>query len=88
MSVCYFLGVKSIKSKKSGKEFYPANFLTKDNWGNWTVLTRFCADESVFEDITDNVLEGSPVLCSLDLNNSLIKCVPHDSVPALVLPED
>lgn len=88
MAAVYFLGAKSITSKKSGKEFFPANFLTKNAWGDWTVATKFCASEEVYEDITDNILVGSPVICSLDMNSNIIRCVAHDSVPALEFPED
>lgn len=85
MAACYFLGVKKITSKKSGKDFYPANFLCLNSWGDWTTVTKFCESESVFEEILDNVDVGAPVVCTLGMNGELLKCIQHDSVPALEL---
>lgn len=87
MAAVYFLGVKEIKSKKSGKHFYPAKFLTLNAFGEWDIFTKFCESEDVYEDIVDNILVGSPVVCSLDMSGSLLKCVPHDTFPALDLPD-
>lgn len=88
MSAVYFLGAKKIISKKSGKEFYPANFLCKSNWGDWQVVTKFCVNEEVFEDVYDNIDIGAPVVCSLGMQGELLSCVQHDSVPALLLDDD
>lgn len=87
MAACYFLGAKSIKSKKSGKFFYPAKFLSVNAWGEWEIFTKFCASEEVFDSITDDVIVGAPVVCTLDMQGNVLQCVAHDSVPALELPE-
>lgn len=84
MSAVYFLGVKEIKSKKSGKTFYPANFLTKNNWGDWQVLTKFCASPDVYQAVCD-IDVGAPVVCSLGMTGELCNVVQHDTVPALLL---
>lgn len=85
MAACYFLGAKCITSKKSGKEFFPATFLIKNNWGDWQSVTKFCDSAAVFQDIKQNVDLGAPVVCTLGMNGELLKVVQHDSVPALEL---
>lgn len=85
MAAVYFLGAKKITSKKSGKDFYPANFLTLNSWGDWSVSTKFCASVDVYEDLIDNVEIGAPVVCTLGMNGELLSVVQHDSVPALEL---
>lgn len=87
MAAVYFLGAKTVKSKKSGKEFYPANFLCKNAWGDWSVLTKFCDSEEVYEECLD-IDVGAPVVCSLGMQGELLKIVQHDSVPALLLDDD
>ena len=84
MAACYFLGAKRITSKKSGKEFFPANFLCLNSWGDWSVITKFCESEDVYEEVTDIDI-GSPVICTLGMSGELLKCCAHDSVPALEL---
>lgn len=88
MSACYFLGVKKITSKKSGKDFYPATFLSKSNFGDWQSFTKFCESEGVYQDILENVAVGFPVVVSLDMNGSIIRCVPHDTFPPIELYEE
>lgn len=87
MSAVYFLGVKKITSKKNGKDFYPANFLHKNNWGDWFVSTKFCANADVANELLDIPI-GSPVICNLGMGGELISCTDHDSVPALPLDDD
>lgn len=87
MSAVYFLGAKVVTSKKSGKEFYPANFLCKNAWGDWTVVTKFCDTEEVYEEVSD-IDVGAPVVCSLGMQGELLKCCQHDSVPPLLLDDD
>ena len=87
MAAVYFLGVKTVTSKKSGKTFYPANFLCKNSWGDWTVVTKFCASEEVYDDLQD-IDVGAPVVCSLGMQGELLQCVQHDTVPALLLDDD
>lgn len=87
MSAVYFLGAKEVKSKKSGKSFYPANFLCKNNWGDWQVLTKFAANEQMYEELID-IDVGAPVVCSLGMSGELLKVVQHDTVPALLLDDD
>lgn len=87
MSSVYFLGVKEVTSKKSGKKFYPANLLCKNAWGDWTVLTKFCDSEEVYEEAQD-IDVGAPVVCSLGMQGDLLKIVQHDTVPALLLDDD
>lgn len=88
MSACYFLGAKRITSKKSGKDFFPASFLALNNWGDWDIFTKFCADEGVYSDIIANVPKGYPVQCSLDMGGALVQCVPVDNIPPLDLYEE
>ena len=88
MSAVYFLGAKCINSKKSGKEFFPATFLTKNNWGDWSVSTKFCDSRQVFLDLVENVDVGAPVVCTLGMNGELLQAVQHDSFPALELVDD
>lgn len=85
MAACYFLGVKCITSKKSGREFYPATFLIKNNWGDWGTVTKFCDSHDVFMDIMDEIEVGAPVVCTLGMNGELLKVIQHDSVPVLQL---
>lgn len=85
MAACYFLGAKRIISKKSGRDFFPANFLIKNNWGDWTVVTKFCDSYDVFCEILDDVEVGAPVVCTLGMNGELLKVIQHDSVPVLQL---
>lgn len=87
MAAVYFLGAKQVISKKSGKAFYPANFLCKNGWGDWSVLTKFCDSEEVYEECLDIDI-GAPVVCSLGMQGELQKIVQHDSVPALLLDDD
>ena len=87
MAAVYFMGVKKVTSKKSGKDFYPANFLCLNNWGDWSIMTKFCADSSVYSDLL-SVEVGSPVICQLGMQGELLQAVPHDSVPALLLDGD
>lgn len=84
MSAVYFMGAKCITSKKSGKIFYPANFLTKNNWGDWQIVTKFCDNADVFSDVNE-IPVGSPVVCTFGMNGELLKCIDHDSVPVLDL---
>lgn len=85
MAACYFLGAKRITSKKSGREFYPATFLIKNNWGDWGTVTKFCDSYDVFMEIMDDVEVGAPVVCTLGMNGELLKVIQHDSVPVLQL---
>lgn len=85
MAACYFLGVKRVVSKKSGKDYFPATFLTKNNFGDWVTVTRFCADCPTYAALHDDCRIGDPVVVSLDMNGNVIQCVPHESVPALEL---
>ena len=85
MAACYFLGAKKIISKKNGREFYPATFLTRNNFGDWQTVTRFCSEQSVFDALIIACTVGDPVVVSLDMNGNVLQCVPHESVPALEL---
>lgn len=84
MAAVYFLGSKEITSKKSGRKFFPCTFLTRNNWGDWTTVTKFCDSETVFQS-TKDIEIGSPVVCSFGMNNELLNVVAHDTVPALLL---
>lgn len=87
MATVYFLGAKKITSKKSGKTFYPVNFLCKNSWGDWTVATKFCDSEEIYEEALD-IDVGAPVVCSFGMSGELLKVVQHDTVPALLLDDD
>lgn len=84
MAACYLLGVKSVTSKKSGKTFFPATFLVKNSWGDWSTVTKFCDSVDVANEVHEIPI-GSPVVCTLGMNGELLKCIDHDSVPALEL---
>lgn len=86
MSAVYFMGCKEVKSKKSGKTFFPASFLTKNGWGDWSIITKFCDSADVAAECFD-IPVGSPVVCTLGMGGELLKCIDHDSVPALELDE-
>lgn len=85
MSACYFMGCKKITSKKNGNDYYPANFLIKNGWGDWQIVTKFCDTPDVFEEILASVEVGAPVVCTLGMQGELLKCIQHDSVPVLEL---
>ncbi len=85
MSAVYFMGVREVESKKSGKTFYPASFLFRNSWGNWVVESKFCSSSSVANDIEENVLVGSAVVCTLGMGGELVSCVPDDTIPMLEL---
>lgn len=84
MSAVYFMGCKKVESKKSGKVFFPANFLTKNSFGDWSIITKFCASADVAAECMD-ILPGSPCVCTLGMNGELLKCIEHSSCPALEL---
>lgn len=88
MAACYFMGCKKITSKKSGETYYPCNFLVKNRWGDWEIVTKFANCCEVFEEILVTVEVGAPVVCTLDMSGGLLKCIQHDSVPALELDND
>ncbi|MBQ8921420.1 MAG: hypothetical protein IJ060_04570 [Oscillospiraceae bacterium] len=88
MSACYFLGVKKVTSKKSGKVYFPCTLLSKNSWGDWETFHKFCDSEAVYQDILENVFPGMPVVVSLDMTGSVLRCVPHDSFPPLELYEE
>lgn len=86
MGAVYFLGCKKITSKKSGKAFFPAKFLVKNSFGDWDTMTKFCDSADVAAECMEIPL-GSPVVCTLGMGGELLKCINHDSVPALELDE-
>ena len=86
MSAVYFMGCKKVSSKKSGKTFFPASFLVKNSWGDWTIMTKFCESADVAAECMD-IPVGSPVVCTLGMGGELLKCIDHDSVPVLELDE-
>ena len=87
MAACYFLGAKSITSKKNGQKYFPAVFLTKSQWGEWETVTKFLSDESIYESVIDSCSVGDPVVCTLDMGGHVLEVVPHESVPSLELDE-
>lgn len=86
-SLTYFLGAKKIHSKKKDEDFFCVTLLSRNNWGDWETFTKFC-DESLFNDVVQNVAVGFPVICSFDMGGSLIQCIAHDTVPPLDLPDN
>lgn len=86
MAATYLLGYRDGTGKKSGKWYGMLNLLTKNGFGNWSIMDVFCVDRDVFDSAVDVGLY-EPVVVSTNLSGQVTACVSDEKRDALNLDE-